>query len=166
MQPEACRIGGLDHKRRGESGEHRDGDDDGVYEAAHNAERHAETGEDEAEFTELREAESGVDRCVEALAGEQRANGYEGHNASYRQQGDNQDSAPVLTDDGGVYHHTDGHEEYRSEEVLDTGDEMFNMLSFNGLGEDRTHHESAEGGGETHRRGERDHTEAEAYGYD
>ena len=51
----------------------------------------------------------------------------------------------MLAYDGRVDHHADGHEENGSEEVLDARDQMLYVLTFNGFGENRTHHEGAEG---------------------
>ena len=66
--------------------------------------------------------------------------------------------------DGGVYHHAHGDEEDGSEEVLDALQKVLDALAFNGLRQYGTHHEGAEGGGETGRGGQRHHAEAEADG--
>ena len=73
---------------------------------------------------------------------------------------------PLLPDDDRVHHHADRDEEDCPEEVLDLRKQMFNPFPFKCFCEDGTHHEGAEGRGESDRIGDGDHQEAEADGHD
>ena len=107
-----------------------------------------------------------MDRRVEALAGKQGAYGDEGHNTAHGEQRDDEYRTPVGSDDGWIDHHAHRHEEDGSEEVLDARDQMLYMLSLNRFGEDRAHHERAEGRGESNGGSKGHHAEAESDGDD
>ena len=156
------RFGQFDHVRGGEGGDDGHGDDDRVDELPHDAERHAHACDDEAEFAELGEAEARVDGVAQAAAGHQDTRAGEEDVAEHHEQRDDEDDEPVLRDDGRGDHHTHGDEEDGAEEVLDRRDDALNVLAFNGLSKNGTHHEGAERGGEAHGLGQRDHAEAQA----
>ena len=105
-------------------------------------------------------------RCIEALAGEQGTDGDEGHDAAYGEQRNDEYRTPVLSYDGGIYHHADGYEEDGSEQVLDAGYKMLDVLSFNRFRQYGTHHEGSQRSGEPDCCGQGYHAEAESYGDD
>ena len=72
----------------------------------------------------------------------------------------------ILDEDFGVYKHTYGDEEYRSEEVLHRLHEFYDVLCLDGLGEDAAHHKGSESARETHLGAKHRHTAAEPERHD
>ena len=157
------RRGCLDGVRGCESRDDGNGDDDGVDEAPHHPEGASHAGNDEAELSQLGEAESDFDGIVEPFSCQDDSGSGEDDVADYHKEREEKDHHPVLEDDSGVDHHSDGDEEDRSEKVLQRFHYPFDVFSLDCLRKDGAHHEGSEGRGETDCIGEEDHAEAQAY---
>ena len=154
-----------DHVWRQEDRDDRNGHDDRVQETARHAQGHAQGGDDEGEFADLRQREAALHRGLQGLSGQEHARGGEEKLPDDDGEGDDHDGQPVLGDHRRVHHHPHGHEEDGAEQVLHRLDEAFDVFRLDGFRQDGAHDEGAEGGGEAGLGGEDDHAEAQAQGH-
>ena len=165
-QPLIGRFRQLHGVRRGEHRNYRHGDDDGVDEIPHNSEAHSHSRDDEAEFAQLGEAETGMQGVFEAASGQDDSEGCEKHMGNHHHYGEDQYQPPVLRHGLRSQHHAHRHEEYGAEQVFDWGREPVDMLALDRLGQDGAHHERTEGRREARSGGQGHHAETEAEAYD
>ena len=76
-----CRIGKTDKVRGGESGYNRNGDNDRIDIVVKHPERHSQRGDDEREFTDLREREARLHRYAQRLSGDEHSESAEDNHA-------------------------------------------------------------------------------------
>lgn len=155
------RIGSSDAEWRGEGGDNRNGNDNRIEEAADNAKAHAQGGDDEGKFTNLRQAEAAVNRGRQAFAGGQHAERGENKLADDGRYDEHEDRQCLLQQQRRIYQHAYGHEEDSAEKVFDGRDKMLNFFGVGRFGNQRAHDEGAERGGEAEVRCQHDHAEAQ-----
>ena len=158
------RLCGHDAERRGEGCDNGNSNDNRIEEVAGDAEAHAEGGDDEGKFANLREAEAAVQRRVQTLAGGEDAAGGEEELAANGNEHEHEDGHDILAQKRRIYEHTHGDEEDGAEEVLNRRNKLFDALCFGSFGYERAHDEGAERRGEAELGGDNNHAEAEADG--
>ena len=92
------RIRKPDDVRGREGGYHRNRYDDRIDELPHDTQGAAHTCQDESEFTQLGEAESGVDTVVQSPSSQYYSGAGEEDVADDHDQGKQQDQSPVFSD--------------------------------------------------------------------